>query len=571
MLQHQRRARRRSRGSAPLAITLAAMCLLRGAAPAHAQGDVLILGPTVSGGTSSLEYRIVTSTGPIPGYPSVTGLGLSADVVSAAAWTSPPKPYSGYRAIVLGDPSCSGLGPTAAAEANAAAWAAAVTGNVVIIGTDPSVHPGAGGTQGAQLWRSAIQFAASGTGTGAVIALSCYYHSAAPSTPVNVLNGFGSFTVSGNAPCAGAVAIVASSPALTGLTGGPTGTLSNWSCSVHEWFNTWPASFIPLAIATDITSPPPNFTAADGTRGHPYILARGVTAIDSVGVLKICKVAGPGVPVGMRFDFSVGGATVTVPAGPAPGGYCAIGPRVPVGTVVTVREMIPTGYGVSSITVMPGPRLVGAPDLPGGRVRVTIGDGVTEVTYTDEKRTGFLEICKRGDVRGNFTFTVDPGGLGPFTVPAGACSPAIEVPAGLVRIRELPVPGAAMSGCATIPAGRQGPCDTVSMTSTVTVVAGDVSTQTIAMIANRRVSGGPDTAAFTRGIGQPAPDEECAAEPTSPRGRSVGAGGVVHAWIRALKPALAARAGIPIVNVPRPPKATSRAGTGGCEDHPHPG
>lgn len=509
MMQHGRWTCRRARRSAWLAA--AGLGLHWATATAHAQGDVLILAPTVAGGTSSLEYQVVTSAGPVPGYSSVTGLGLTADVVSAAGWATPPQAYSAYRAIVLGDPGCSGLGPTAAAEANAATWAAAVTGNVVIIGTDPSVHPGTNGTQGAQLWRSAIQFAASGTGTGAVISLSCYYNGAGLSTPVNVLSGFGSFTVTGNVPCAGAVAIVASSPALTGLTGGPTGTLSNWSCSVHEWFNTWDPGFIPLAIATDITSPPPNFTAADGTRGHPYILARGVTPIDSTGILKICKVAGPGVPVGTPFSFTAGGSSFTVPAGPAPGGLCVIGPSFAVGTVVTVRETIPAGHGVVSITVAPPGRLVGAPDLVGGGVRVTIGSGVTEVTYTNEKRTGFLEICKRGDVRGDFTFMVNPGGLGPFTVPAGACSPAIEVPAGLVQIREMPAPGTTMSGCATIPAGRQGTCDLGSLTSTVTVVPGDVSTQTIAVIGNRRIGEVADPVAASRGIAGTALPRGCAA------------------------------------------------------------
>ena len=129
-----------------------------------------------------------------------------------------------------------------------------------------------------------------------------------------------------------------------------------------------------------------------------------------------------------------------------------------------------------------------------------------------------------------------------------------------------------MSGCATIPASRQGPCDPASMTSTVTVVAGDVSTQTIAVISNQRVSGVlPDSAALTRGVGRTAPDAECAAGPTSSRDRSAGAARPVRPWIEALKQALAARGGIALVNVPRPPKSASPARTGGCGVHRHPG
>jgi hypothetical protein len=106
------------------------------------------------------------------------------------------------------------------------------------------------------------------------------------------------------------------------------------------------------------------------------------------------------------------------------------------------------------------------------------------VTYTDQ-RTGFLEICKQGDVQGHFTFYVNPGNLGPFTVPAGACSPAIEVPAGTVDIHEMPAHNGILAGCSTLPAGNQGPCNLSTQTSTVTVAPGDVSSQTIAIFTNR--------------------------------------------------------------------------------------
>lgn len=204
------------------------------------------------------------------------------------------------------------------------------------------------------------------------------------------------------------------------------------------------------------------------------------------GQLKVCKVAGIGVPVGAPFTFSAGGSTFTVPAGPPPGGTCVIGPAFPAGTGVTVAETIPPGHVVSDITVLPKSQIVGMANLATGSVNVSMSSGVTEVTYTD-KRTGFLEICKRGDVRGDFTFTVNPGALGPFVVPAGACSPAIEVVAGSVTIQEMPATGYVMAGCATIPASQQGACDPKAQTSTVTIAPGDVSAQTIAIIDNRRI------------------------------------------------------------------------------------
>jgi uncharacterized repeat protein (TIGR01451 family) len=235
----------------------------------------------------------------------------------------------------------------------------------------------------------------------------------------------------------------------------------------------------------------------------PFSTTAGVNLGDAIGptcepgILKICKVAGPGIAVGTPFNFTVSTntshAVLSVPAGPAPGGTCMIGPSYPVGTQVGVTETpIPAGDTVSSITVAPLGQVVHT-SLAAGSVSVIIGSGVTEVTYTDQ-RTGFLEICKRGDVTGNFTFTVSPSGLGPFVVPAGACSPAIEVAAGPIIINEQ-TPGAIIVGCATIPAAQQGPC--TASTSTVNVVPGDVSTMTIAFVTNRRRIIPPDGTART--------------------------------------------------------------------------
>jgi hypothetical protein len=210
------------------------------------------------------------------------------------------------------------------------------------------------------------------------------------------------------------------------------------------------------------------------------------------GILKVCKVAGTGITVGTPFNFTVSTSAshgvLTVPAGPAPGGTCMVGPGYPIGTQVGVTESVPTGDTVSSITVAPPSQLVNT-NLPGGSVTVAIGSGVTEATFTDN-RTGFLEICKNGDVTGNFSFTVDPGGLGPFVVPAGACSPAIPVAAGLVTIHEMQTSSSAnIIACNTIPAGQQGPCNVPpgSQSSVVTVAPGDISTMTIAFITNRRL------------------------------------------------------------------------------------
>jgi hypothetical protein len=206
--------------------------------------------------------------------------------------------------------------------------------------------------------------------------------------------------------------------------------------------------------------------------------------VKAEGLLKICKVAGPGVPVGQVFTFTAGSTTVSVPAGPAPGGFCAVGPFLPVGSTVTVTENVPSGIQVSNIDVQPATQLVGTPNLANGTVNILIGAGVTETTYTDTLG-GYIEICKVGGLSGNYSFTVNPGNRGPFVIPSGACTPAIPVPAGQVVISEAPHPGVAMAGCSTFPAAQQGSCNLAAQTSTITVAPGGINTQTVATIVNR--------------------------------------------------------------------------------------
>jgi hypothetical protein len=100
--------------------------------------------------------------------------------------------------------------------------------------------------------------------------------------------------------------------------------------------------------------------------------------------LKICKVAGPGVVVGTDFTFSAGSVVATVPAGPAPGGYCTVVGSFPVAARLSVSEVVPRGLEVAAISVAPPARLVGAANPSGGSVVVRIGPGVTETTFTNQ-------------------------------------------------------------------------------------------------------------------------------------------------------------------------------------------
>jgi uncharacterized repeat protein (TIGR01451 family) len=260
----------------------------------------------------------------------------------------------------------------------------------------------------------------------------------------------------------------------------PVGT----ACTVTEAWETLPAPRGCTWGKTVYDPPSAVITSPTADTRPARIVVKNTLECRATALLKVCKVAGPGIDVGTPFTFTAGSSTFAVPAGPPPGGTCVLGPIFPVGSTVTVSETMQPGYTVSSIDVAPVGRMVTKPNLAGGSVNVTIGSGVTEVTFTD-KRTGYLEICKKGELPGSFM--VNPGGLGPFAVPAGACSPAIEVVAGPAVIHEVPAAGVGMTGCETIPPAQQGPCDLAAQTSTVTIAPGDVSTMTIAMIANGRV------------------------------------------------------------------------------------
>jgi hypothetical protein len=256
----------RRRAGTRLALLTALVALVSafiGVANAGAtNGRVLILDSMVSGGASSPEAQAAAAA------------GKGVDVVNDATWGAmTTAQFAAYDALILGDPTCSSISPTA--EANALVWGAAVNGNVIVIGTDPVFHLSQGG---GTLTNSGVAFAVSASGkTGAYITLTCGYHGTNPLTPVPLLAALGAFTVTGVPGCFNDAHIVATHAALTGLSDA---ALSNWSCSVHEAFDTIGAGFLPLAIA--LGNHPGAIDFPDGSRGTPYIVARGVTLITTI-------------------------------------------------------------------------------------------------------------------------------------------------------------------------------------------------------------------------------------------------------------------------------------------------
>jgi hypothetical protein len=265
--------------------------------------------------------------------------------------------------------------------------------------------------------------------------------------------------------------------------------------------------FLPTTCTTTEVLPPPFTNAAGQTctwqpptysQPNPLSLTSGAThslniansyicgSAQPKAILKICKVAGnSSVPQGTLFAFNYASSAGSGTFPSVPAGSCVVGPSLPATTVVTVTETGPPGYGVTSITGTPPPTGI---NLPAGSANITLVAGVNELTYTNIATKGYLEICKvagRG-VQVGQPYTFNAGG-NTQTIPAGPgpdgyCGPYMSVPAGQVVITETPVSGSAITSCTTLP--NATPCTTTATTATVTVNAGGVSDQTVAIIRN---------------------------------------------------------------------------------------
>lgn len=285
----------RRRGSyAPLltlvAVSTALLAVALRPAVAHAApAQALVLADSVSqgvapdgSGTSLEEYEAKQD-------------GFTTKLVDGTTWDSmTASQFAQYQVLIIGDPTCGGTESIAAAQKNESTWEPVVMsshGNKALIGTDPTFHYLYGGRAGDKVEAGGIAFAGRIPGaTGAYVDLTCAYSEGTPTnTPVPLLDGLSiagprQFTV-GGAPCTGAISIVAASGPTSGL---HDSDLSDWECSVHEFFDHFPSDYTPLAIATD-PSVPVTYSATDidtGAKasGSPYIMiaGKGVTVASSV-------------------------------------------------------------------------------------------------------------------------------------------------------------------------------------------------------------------------------------------------------------------------------------------------
>ncbi|KAF3926467.1 hypothetical protein AA313_de0207467 [Arthrobotrys entomopaga] len=233
------------------------------------------------------EYDLTSGYAyPYYSYGTLGGSNWTWDLVTADEWNSmTTNDFKKYKAIILGDPIVNDPSYLDTIMKSRKTWGNAIEGNVILIGTDTSYHLNLEGD--GHLVVNGIAFAAtSKKGTGLYFSLSQYY-SLSPVTTVPILDIFGTFQVrggldagsTGSGSCYDDVHIVVhGNPVLQGITDSD---LSDWSCSVHEAFVSYPStgsqSFVPLAIAQDF--PQNAVSYSDGTSGIPYILVRGASPI----------------------------------------------------------------------------------------------------------------------------------------------------------------------------------------------------------------------------------------------------------------------------------------------------
>jgi hypothetical protein len=204
--------------------------------------SILIYGPSLWTGTTPTEKTIAEAA------------GYTVTVKDAAAWSATTTAgFSSFNAIVFPDPHCEApqeTPPLSAADGNKATWSPAVTGPMVIIGTDPVYHADPAlppfTAAPSTLMRNAINFAASGTGTGMYMSLSCFYEFGDGVQTVTPLSEFGTFTVSG-AEGSTVEVLAPAHPVMSGL---DNGSMSGWTSSMHEWFNSYPDGWTPIAKET---------------------------------------------------------------------------------------------------------------------------------------------------------------------------------------------------------------------------------------------------------------------------------------------------------------------------------
>ena len=261
----------------------------------------------------------------------------------------------------------------------------------------------------------------------------------------------------------------------------------------------------PLGELTNISCAPANRCSGvdlAAARVTATVESGATTAVTftnrSKPVLRVCKVAGPGIATGRVFRLGAGGIDVTDGAlFDVPAGDCSDAVLTE-GSYMLAESGTLAGIAVSSITCDPAARCTDA-SLGVGVVTVAVPRGITTVTFTNRSTLGVLEFCKvaGSGITPGRVFGMTAGGIN-LTPKAGEpTSASLQVPAGECREATLlegmydsgepNVPaGVAVSGITCVPAGR---CTGVSVGLGVLKAQVVGASTTTITIANRSTLG----------------------------------------------------------------------------------
>jgi hypothetical protein len=222
------------------------------------------------------------------------------------------------------------------------------------------------------------------------------------------------------------------------------------------------------------------------------------------GTLKVCKVAGDSSLVGSSWNYTASwGANTAQINGVIAGGVCRplAGTNgsplaLPFGTVVHLTETLLTGTYASNITTQPAGAASNVIDGNGvtPSVDVTLNGGNTVATFTNKEvplpNSGYLKVCKGGDVSGTFHFAIAASDGTTYSLPvvAGQCSEVQLAHAGVTSIAEVNNPLWYAPSRIFMLNGTLISSNVANGTATVLVTAGDQSSPTVLEFDNKLVT-----------------------------------------------------------------------------------
>ena len=219
------------------------------------------------------KYRILIY-GPAdsPRYHDVKG--TTYVVWDAATWSSKTTAdFAAFDAIVIGGSAMGDVNIWNVADGSKNIWSPAVTGNIVIIGSDPEEHAPANPSPKRYV-QQAILFAADEPKPGPGLYVELHDYMPVSVTNLSFMSYFGVFPV-WSATCGDIAHKIAIHPVLDSLNDA---NLGGWSCTPHAGFTSWPPGFAPLAMDVSAGSRK-LYTACDGSIGFVFLIASGVEPI----------------------------------------------------------------------------------------------------------------------------------------------------------------------------------------------------------------------------------------------------------------------------------------------------